>query len=86
MTIALPERMDIRIVSTLTPDDERLMAPVILKAILRTLEPLPIAYMVRLDRSDAAIYQDNRPDDDMEVLYVSPAGQEDAASQLQLDS
>jgi len=78
--------MDIRIVSSLTADDERLMAPVLLKAIQQTLDSLPIAYLVRLERSDAGIYRDNRPDDDMELLYASPATLEVPASHAHLDS
>jgi hypothetical protein len=47
----------IRFTSTLTPEDENTVAPVVLKLLAGVLDLLPIAYMVRIDTSDAKVYQ-----------------------------
>jgi hypothetical protein len=47
----------IRFTSTLTPEDENAVAPVVLKLMASVLDLLPIAYMVRIDTSDARVYQ-----------------------------
>ena len=47
----------IRFTSTLTPEDENAVAPVVLKIMASVLDLLPIAYMVRIDTSDARVYQ-----------------------------
>jgi hypothetical protein len=49
--------VDIRFISTLTPEDENLMAPGVLKALSALLDLLPIAYMIRIDTSDGQVYQ-----------------------------
>lgn len=50
-------RMNIRFTSSLTPDDENRIAPVVLQAISTLLNALPIAYMIRIDTTDATVYQ-----------------------------
>ena len=49
--------MNIRFASTLTPEDENILAPAVLKALSSILDLLPIAYMIRIDTSDAQVYQ-----------------------------
>lgn len=50
-------RMNIRFTSSLTPDDENRIAPVVLQAISTLLNALPIAYMIRIDTTDATVFQ-----------------------------
>lgn len=49
--------MNIRFTSSLTPDDENRITPVILQTISTILNALPIAYMIRVDTSDSQVYQ-----------------------------
>ena len=50
-------RMDIRFVSSLTSEDEKLFAPALLKAVAALLDPLPIAYTVRIETTGAEVFQ-----------------------------
>jgi len=49
--------MNIRFTSSLTPEDENLIAPVLLKAFAAILELLPIYYSIRIETSDSCTYQ-----------------------------
>jgi len=49
--------MDIRFVSSLTSEDERLFAPALLKAVAALLDQLPIAYTVRIETTGAEVFQ-----------------------------
>jgi hypothetical protein len=49
--------MDIRFVSSLTSEDERLIAPALLKAVAAILDQLPITYTVRIETTGADIFQ-----------------------------
>lgn len=49
--------MNIRFTSSLTPEDENAFAPVLINALAGILDLLPIAYMIRIDTSDAKVYQ-----------------------------
>ena len=49
--------MDIRFVSSLTSEDERLIAPALLKAVAAILDQLPIAYTVRIETTGADVFQ-----------------------------
>lgn len=49
--------MNIRFTSSLTPEDENAFAPVLINALAGILDLLPIAYMIRIDTSDAKAYQ-----------------------------
>ncbi len=49
--------MNIRFTSSLTPEDENLIAPAVLRALSAILAVLPIAYNIRIDTSDSRIYQ-----------------------------
>jgi hypothetical protein len=49
--------VNIRFTSSLTPEDENAIAPALLKAVIGILDLLPIAYSIRIDTSDAQVYQ-----------------------------
>ena len=49
--------MNIRFTSTLTPEDENALAPAILAALSGILDMLPLAYVIRIDTTDAQVYQ-----------------------------
>jgi len=49
--------MDIRFVSSLTPEDENLFAPALLKAIGALLDQMPIAYTVRIETTGSQVFQ-----------------------------
>jgi hypothetical protein len=49
--------VNIRFTSSLTPEDENMLAPALLSAMSRILDLLPIAYMIRIDTCDAQVYQ-----------------------------
>jgi hypothetical protein len=49
--------MDIRFVSSLTSEDEKLFAPALLKAVAALLDQLPIAYTVRIETTGADVFQ-----------------------------
>jgi hypothetical protein len=49
--------MDIRFVSSLTAEDEKLFAPALLKAVAALLDQLPIAYTVRIETTGAEVFQ-----------------------------
>ncbi|MEZ5317517.1 MAG: hypothetical protein R2752_08975 [Vicinamibacterales bacterium] len=54
--------MNIRFTSSLTPDDENMLAPAVLRALAGILDLLPIAYMLRIDTTDAQVYQHSSAD------------------------
>jgi hypothetical protein len=62
--------VNIRFTSSLTPEDENRIAPVVLSALAGILDLLPIAYAIRIDTADARVYQHTGP------LVESPAGTE----------
>ncbi|HEY2434218.1 MAG TPA: hypothetical protein VGI12_16195 [Vicinamibacterales bacterium] len=49
--------MDIRFVSSLTAEDENRFAPALLKAIGAILDPMPIAYTVRIETTGSQVFQ-----------------------------
>jgi hypothetical protein len=49
--------MEIRFISSLTAEDENLIAPALLKAIGPLLDQLPIVYTLRIETSDAQVFQ-----------------------------
>lgn len=53
--------MNIRFVSTLTPEDENHLAPALLKSLAAILDLLPISYMLRVDTADGQVYQQAGP-------------------------
>ena len=48
--------VNIRFTSSLTPEDENLLAPALLKALAAILELLPIAYSIRIETCDSHTY------------------------------
>lgn len=54
--------MNIRFTTSLTPEDEKTIAPALLKAVTGILDLLPIAYMVRLETSDSTVFQWGGPE------------------------
>jgi hypothetical protein len=55
--------MLIRFTSSLTPEDENLFAPALLKAFSNILDLLPIAYNLRIETSDLQVFQHTSPSD-----------------------
>jgi hypothetical protein len=53
--------VNIRFTSSLTPDDENAIAPALLRALASILDMMPIAYVIRIDTSDAKVYQHTGP-------------------------
>jgi hypothetical protein len=49
--------MDIRFVSSLTAEDENVLAPALLKAVAALLDQLPIAYTMRIETTGAQVFQ-----------------------------
>jgi hypothetical protein len=49
--------MDIRFISSLTSEDEKLFAPALLKAVAALLDQLPIAYTIRIETTGAEVFQ-----------------------------
>ncbi len=49
--------MDIHFISSLNPDDEERLAPVVLAALRPILELMPIAYTVRIRTANNNVYQ-----------------------------
>lgn len=59
---ARAKTMNIRFTSSLTPEDENLIAPALIRAFTSFLDLLPIAYVVRIDTSDSRVYQHSGPE------------------------
>lgn len=53
--------MDIRFVSSLTPDDENELAPAILSAVAALLDRVEFAYTLRIETTGAQILQHTHP-------------------------
>jgi hypothetical protein len=71
--------MDIRFVSTLTPEDEDRLAPGLVNAIGQLLDALPLAYTLRVETSNGRIFQHTHagPDIDAETsgeVVPAPVG------------
>lgn len=55
-SVAKCGRMNIRFTSSLTPEDESRIAPVLIRAFAGILDLLPIAYAIRIDTSGADVF------------------------------
>ena len=53
--------MNIRFVSSLTAEDENRLAPTLLAAVTAVLDLLALPYVLRIDTSDAKVYEHSRP-------------------------
>ena len=56
--------MDIRFISSLTPDDENRIAPALLAAATAVLDRLPIAYTLRFETVTGRSYQHGHSPED----------------------
>ena len=53
--------MEIRFISSLTPEDENTFAPALLKALGALLDQTPIAYTLRIQTSGMEVFQHSNP-------------------------
>ena len=53
--------MNIRFISSMTAEDENSLAPALLRALGSLLDQLPIAYTVRIETTDAQVFQHVHP-------------------------
>ena len=53
--------MEIRFISSLTPEDENVFAPTVLRAVGALLDQMPIAYTLRIETAGAQVYQHSHP-------------------------
>lgn len=53
--------MDIRFVSSLTPDDENELAPALISAISALLDRVELAYTLRIETTGAQVLQHSHP-------------------------
>jgi hypothetical protein len=67
--------MNIRFTSSLTPEDENMVAPRLMEAIGGLLDLLPIAYVIRIDTSDARTYERYGPNGEKDQAESSAAHQ-----------
>jgi hypothetical protein len=65
--------MEIRFISSLTPEDENAFAPALLKAVGALLDQLPIAYTLRVETTGAQVFQHTHPSFERPVPGASPA-------------
>jgi hypothetical protein len=53
--------MEIRFISSVTPEDENVYAPTVMKAVTAILDQLPIAYTLRIETAGAQVFQHTHP-------------------------
>jgi hypothetical protein len=53
--------MDIRLISSLTAEDENTFAPALLRAVGAILDQFPIAYTLRIETTGAQVFQHTHP-------------------------
>jgi hypothetical protein len=63
--------MDIRLISSLTAEDENAFAPALLKAVGAILDQFPIAYTLRIETTGAQVFQHTHPS--FETSVAAPA-------------
>lgn len=80
MVRAADAHMDIHFISSLNPDDEDRLAPVILAALRPMLEMMPIAYTVRIRTSSNNVYQHTKAE--LQAAPEPAAAEPDAAFRL----
>ena len=68
--------MEIRFVSSLTPEDENVFAPAILRAVGALLDQLPIAYTLRIETSGTQVYQHTHPSASDSLRFDYPVSKE----------
>ena len=65
-------RVRIELTSTLTQEDEKKLAPALLKAISGLMDMLPIAYMIRVETTDEQVLQHLNPESAAWDRQVTP--------------
>ena len=65
--------MDIHFISTLNPEDEDRFAPMVLGAVRAILDMLPIAYTLRIETSNARVFQHAKAESFGEPSQVAEA-------------
>jgi len=63
--------MDLRFISSLTPEDENAFAPALLKAVAALIDHFPIAYTLRIETTGAQVFQHTHPATDGAIRAVS---------------
>lgn len=63
--------MEIRFISSLTPDDENALAPALLAAVGSVLDRFPLPYTVRIVTSGAQVFQHTHPSCEREAAAAS---------------
>jgi hypothetical protein len=63
--------MEIRFISSLTADDEARVAAALVNTIKNFLDPFPIFYTIRIETSDAHVFQHVHTPSDLESLPAS---------------
>ena len=53
--------MDIRLISSLTAEDENTFAPALLRAVGAILDQFPIAYTLRIETTTSRVFQHTTP-------------------------
>ncbi|MBA3638245.1 MAG: hypothetical protein H0W53_03000 [Acidobacteria bacterium] len=66
--------MDIRLISSLTADDENAFAPALLKAVGAILDQFPIAYTLRVETTGAQVFQHTHHSFETAASASIPAG------------
>jgi hypothetical protein len=74
--------MEIRFISSLTPEDENVFAPTVLRAVGALLDQMPIAYTLRIETAGAQVYQHSHP---MEGAPISIPGHMPAKAPARVD-
>jgi hypothetical protein len=64
--------VEIRLVSSITPDDEERFAPAVLEAVTGFLNRFAIAYTLRIEASTGAVFEARQPASDAIELRHSP--------------
>jgi len=64
--------MDIHLSSTLTPDDESLVAPALLRALSSILDVLPIEYVLRIDTPNGRTFASGEGETETAVSLGPP--------------
>ena len=62
--------MIVRFVSSLNHEEEILLARAILKAAAGLLDPLPIAYAIRIETSGSTVCEHSRPAEDLLTRHI----------------
>ena len=57
--------VDIRFISSLTPEDEDAFASAILKGVMAMLDQFPIAYTLRIETTTSRVFQHTSPSVDL---------------------